>query len=56
MHSEMIINRPNKRLTDDTLGRDRLRDDFLKYRSADLTSGYHLTVLLTIHVGCVDLE
>lgn len=56
VYSEVVINRPNNRLTDDTLGRDGLRHDFLKYRSADLTSGYHLTALLTSHVGCVDLE
>jgi hypothetical protein len=52
----MVINMPINRLTDDTLGRDRLRHDFLNYTLADLTSGYRLAVLLTIHVGCVDLE
>jgi len=56
MHSEMVINRPDNRLTDDTPGRDRLRHDFLKHRSADVTSGYHSMVPLTSHVGCVDLE
>ena len=34
----MIINRPNNRLTDDTLRCDGLRYDFLKHRSADVTA------------------
>ena len=52
----MIINRPNG-LTDDTLGRDRLRQDFLKHESADLKNGYRYPAAsLTVHIRCVDLE
>ncbi len=55
MRSEVFANRPNKRLTDDTLRGDRLGDNFLKHGSADLTSGCHL-MALTCHIRCVDLE